>query len=446
LIAGARILPAVVRSAVVAGTVGADLEHVRAAALLTGNDGVERDASGAPTAFRIWRAGDNPTDHGLHRFTEESARVLMAEQAARGNRYSIDVDHLSLTTGKDAAPPESRKAVGFHRLAVRQGEGGPELWAVDCEWTDVVKAGLQKNPPEWRYYSPAYDVRKKTGEITSYLNTALTNNPATWRVTALANTVRGVRTMDYKEIAAALFGDDDEKKKAAKAAIAAMSDLERKAYKAAWKAAQAAADDGDDKPADDKPAADAKTASEGDPPKDDKKEGEEAARVAATRREADLLATIGTQDRRIADLEARNVATEREQILASRPDLTESQRKTLGGKAPAEIREILALIPAPAPDPAAASKVTATRGQSQTDGGEYGSVRAARLPPEEHADLAQRMGRDPRPKGVHWDPQRPNDLVFPLMGRDEARTILATRARQGKDGPPRKPAHVEGVK
>ena len=145
---------------------------------------VERPAPGkAPTAFRIWRAGDNRTDKGRVVLTARSAATLMAAQSARGNIYSIDVDHLSLS---DTAPPEARKAVGWHRLAVRDGAGGEELWAVDVSWTPAVKAGLESQPPEWRYFSPAYDVDAETREVTRYLNTAVTNNPATWQVTALA--------------------------------------------------------------------------------------------------------------------------------------------------------------------------------------------------------------------------------------------------------------------
>jgi phage I-like protein len=153
------------------------------AAIAFAADGVERSATGAPTAFRIWRAGVNVTDYGPHLFTRASAVKLMSAQSMRGNLFSIDVDHLSLSK---EAPPEARKAAGFHRLAVRPSPDGPECWAVDVEWTDAVRAGLEKNPPEWRYFSPAYDVNK-SGEIIAYLNTALTNNPATWGVTALAS-------------------------------------------------------------------------------------------------------------------------------------------------------------------------------------------------------------------------------------------------------------------
>ena len=161
--------------------------HVYAAIdlLALSDEAVERPAPGAaPTAFRIWRAGNNPTDKGMTVFSKRSADVLLAAQAKRGNLVSIDVDHLSL---KDAAPPAARKAVGWHRLDTRpDADGNPELWAVDVEWTDEVKAGLEKDPPEWRHFSPAYVLDAKTCEVVAYINTALTNNPATWNNTTLA--------------------------------------------------------------------------------------------------------------------------------------------------------------------------------------------------------------------------------------------------------------------
>ena len=153
---------------------------------------VERPAPGAaPTAFRIWKAGDNPTDHGQTKFTEKSAIAIAADQVVRRNLFSIDVDHLSLSP---IAPPESRKAVGWHRLEVRRdANGGAELWATEVEWTDVARSGLEKSPPEWRYMSPAFDVDKRTREVIAYLNTALTNNPATYDVTALATRIAASR-------------------------------------------------------------------------------------------------------------------------------------------------------------------------------------------------------------------------------------------------------------
>lgn len=56
----------------------------------------------APTSFRIWRPGANPTDMGVHRFTPRSARLLLTSQAQRGNICSIDYDHLSLERERPA--------------------------------------------------------------------------------------------------------------------------------------------------------------------------------------------------------------------------------------------------------------------------------------------------------------------------------------------------------
>jgi phage I-like protein len=140
----------------------------------------------APGEFRIWRAGDNTTDHGPVFFTARSAEMLATEQKVRGNDYSIDVDHLSL---KNDSPIDSHRAVGWHNLEVRpDANGDPELWAVNVRWTDAVRAGLEKDPPEWRYISPAFAVDTKTREVISYTNTAITNQPATWRAQPIAAT------------------------------------------------------------------------------------------------------------------------------------------------------------------------------------------------------------------------------------------------------------------
>ena len=195
---------------------------IRAAIALARDDSrtVERPGPGkAPTAFRIWNAGPNVTDHGTHTLSAASVRAILSTQAARGNLFSIDVDHLSLSPD---APPEARKSVGWMRLASRPDEAGePELWAVDVEWTDTVRAGLEKDPPEWRYFSPAYD-HNKDGEITRYLNTALTNNPATWRVTALATAKES--TMTIEELIAELQKLADAGDEKAKKALLSLSE------------------------------------------------------------------------------------------------------------------------------------------------------------------------------------------------------------------------------
>jgi hypothetical protein len=387
--------------------------HGSILAALTAGDGVERGPGGAPTAFRIWKAGANPTDHGVHIFSEASARTLMAEQAARGNLFSIDADHLSLDK---AAPPEARKAVGWHRLAVRDGKDGPELWAVNVEWTDAVKAGLEKSTPEWRYFSPAYDVDKKTREIVAYLNTALTNNPATWSVTQLATLHRGI--MNYSAIAAALFGDDDDAKKEARAAIARMTEAEAKA----WKAVQRAAfdpGDGEKKEGEPEKKKDPEPEKEGQPASEDPKKEQD--KIAAS---AKLLTTIGAQERRLGELEKIQEGQERAKILATRPDLTPAQLQALADEPLAKLTKLLGLIPAPATDPAAADKVMATRGAGRDGDGGQTNVRAAKLPPAERAAMRERMGVLEETAVPHWER---NDKVYPQMTREGARRFLAAR-------------------
>lgn len=149
-----------------------------------GEDGVERPSPGkAPTAFRLFRAGENATSKGLHLFTRRSAGLILDENARRGTLYSIDVDHASLDP---AAPPENHRAVGRHHLEVRESSSGPELWATAVDWSADAKAALESSPPGFRYFSPAYDVLRETGEIVGYCNVALTNNPATYGIQQIA--------------------------------------------------------------------------------------------------------------------------------------------------------------------------------------------------------------------------------------------------------------------
>lgn len=180
---------------------------------------LERDAKGsAPTAFRIWKPGVNATDHVALVFSPRSAKLILEEQARRGNLFSIDYDHLSLAKDR---PATAGQAAGWHRLEVRESPDGPELWAVDVEWCQEARAGLEEQPPRWRYFSPAFVVDPETKEVVSYLNTALCINPATWHNNALA--IRATRTATMKKAAmlaalkamAASDGDDDQKKCAA---------------------------------------------------------------------------------------------------------------------------------------------------------------------------------------------------------------------------------------
>lgn len=371
------------------------------ASVMLGNDSrtVERPGPGkAPTAFRIWAAGDNPTDKGLHRFTATSADALMGAQRARGNTYSIDVDHLSLS---ESAPPEARKAVGWMRLATRLDDAGNhELWAVGVEWTAAVKAGLECDPPEWRYFSPAYDVDKKTGEINRFLNTALTNNPATWGVTALATAKENPMTIE--ELLAELQKLADAGDERAKKALAAL-------------APEAPASTPDVAAADEpKPAEEPKKAAE-TPPGDEKKPDATASVLAS------ILSTVQGLAAKVSGLEADKEKAERSALLASRPDFA-PEVVTVLAKAPMSLlRDAVKTLPRAARNPAAAAQpdvkasVGATQGQGDT---------APRLPPEESKAIRAAMGL------VRHNPEIKLDrgtLVMASMTPDQANELLAKK-------------------
>lgn len=201
---------------------------------------VERPSpNAAPTAFRIWAAGENFADNESIFFMENSAKLLLDEQSARGRLYPSDFDHLSLKTDR---PAEAGRASGWHRIEVREdAKGKPELWAVGIEWCADAKAGLEEQPPRWRYFSPAFDV-SKSGEVTSYINFALCINPLTHNLPALASvtsapvsttSTRKRSAMDPKQCAKHLAamdamladledGDHKEKLTEARAAMAAL--------------------------------------------------------------------------------------------------------------------------------------------------------------------------------------------------------------------------------
>lgn len=197
------------------------------------DEGVERTGPGqAPSAFRIWRSGENIADDGSVFFTEESAAKLLAEQASRARPYSIDFDHLSLSTNR---PAEAGRAAGYHVLAIRKNaSGAPELWAENVEWCEDVRSGLEEQPPRWRYFSPAFVV-DEDAEITSYVNLALCINPMTHGIPLLASrTLKKENTMTAEEMLSQLDAlieateDADTKSAlvAAREALAAKKDID----------------------------------------------------------------------------------------------------------------------------------------------------------------------------------------------------------------------------
>ena len=129
-----------------------------------------------PTEFCIFKAGTIETTKGSFTFDAKAAAAVMADYQEHGIDLMIDYDHASLS-GMAVDPALSGKAAGWFNLELRGGE----LWAVNVRWTEPASDALKRK--EWRFMSPAF--HSEDGRITSLLNVALTNLPATRRLDPL---------------------------------------------------------------------------------------------------------------------------------------------------------------------------------------------------------------------------------------------------------------------
>lgn len=136
-----------------------------------------------PAAFRILPPNFTARVKGVVRkfsFTDASAARVMEAAKAWGNKHSSDWEHAALTAGaRGTAAPAS----AWYDLEVRRGDDGPELWAINVTWTPDAATQLAKK--EYRYFSPAF-THTDEGEVTEFVNLALTNLPATNHMKPLA--------------------------------------------------------------------------------------------------------------------------------------------------------------------------------------------------------------------------------------------------------------------
>lgn len=282
-------------------------------------EGVERETdSRAPTAFRIWRAGENKCDDGSIFFTAESAEKLLAEQASKDRPLSIDFDHLSLANDR---PAEAGRAAGWHRIAARQTVAGPELWAENVEWSPDVRAGLEEEPPRWRFFSPAF-YTDDDKQVTSYINLALCINPMTHGIPLLASrklTKEAQMTADemHAEMLAALD-----------AIIEATDDPSQKAALQSARDALAKGGTEDAPPSDAMPAAASEKAevtahAEGG---DDDKKDDDADKKSVTAHSAKAPDPMATLAAEVVELERRAEVGEIDALLAKHTNLPEEFR------------------------------------------------------------------------------------------------------------------------
>lgn len=136
---------------------------------------LDADSRVVPNAFRVLRAGENPTDKGTYVFDDEAANNVMTSWRDKGIDLAIDYEHQSLSDPPIEAPNAASKFIP----EVRNGE----LWATGVKWTDRAWGYLATG--EYRYFSPAFTFDPKTMRVTRLINIALTNNPATHAIEPL---------------------------------------------------------------------------------------------------------------------------------------------------------------------------------------------------------------------------------------------------------------------
>jgi phage I-like protein len=139
---------------------------------------------GAPTEFRILRAGVNKTERGDFLFDEQAALSVMEAFRAKGlDKVQIDYEHQSMQQPPGGGPA-AKPAAGWFKPEVRNGE----LWAVEVAWTSTASNMIAPaaGAPEYRYFSPILRFDEQTMRIRSIKNLALTNDPAMDEIGPLA--------------------------------------------------------------------------------------------------------------------------------------------------------------------------------------------------------------------------------------------------------------------
>lgn len=149
-----------------------------------------------PDEMQLWNVGENPTDYGVHVWSERSAEVVFGRYEARGNPLVIDVEHNVGKALEAGEVPIDGPLGGYARLEIRSG--APWL---TFDWSkyavDQIAAG------ERRFLSPEYDVDPKTGEILALYRVSLVADPGTHRARMLASATER-QPMDLAVILAAL--------------------------------------------------------------------------------------------------------------------------------------------------------------------------------------------------------------------------------------------------
>lgn len=166
------------------------MKHIRAFAFEPGTP---------PARLQLWNVGDNPTDYGVHRWTERSIKEVCSHYEARGNPLQIDIEHAGFV-GPDGQPLPS---AGMCSLEL---ENGAPVLVFDWSAVGVEQIATKQR----RYLSPEYFVDEKTGEITGLVRVSLVADPGTHnaRILASAGKQKSMDPMVLAALKAALSAED----------------------------------------------------------------------------------------------------------------------------------------------------------------------------------------------------------------------------------------------
>lgn len=141
-------------------------------------------ANAASGRFRVFREGVTKTDFGTSVMNAKIGAAVIKAFEDRGNDMPIDLSH-----GMLAEKPTLEQSAAYGWIPCPGGMeyvDGDGLYVRGVQWDPQVKAGLQRTPPRWKYFSPTYDVDPKTRAVLALTNIALTNLPATHNLNRLA--------------------------------------------------------------------------------------------------------------------------------------------------------------------------------------------------------------------------------------------------------------------
>lgn len=126
----------------------------------------------APGAFRIFRAGENPSTKGTYLFDESSQAACMAYQTKRGMDTMVDYEHASRYATFATDPQKAGRAAAWCRLECKNGE----LWATKVDWTAAGRDAVETK--EQRFFSPVFGYNRETMVVGECVSIGLTSTPA----------------------------------------------------------------------------------------------------------------------------------------------------------------------------------------------------------------------------------------------------------------------------